>query len=204
MVLLVLAAVVAVLLLVHRADGDLRRTVVEYALVAVLAVQLAATPSTAGMTAGVASGVTSGGDKVADLARGAWRASFGGPAKASAPATTPPSRKAKQPPEATKDQPAAKQRPPAASSPTSTSPPTALLAVLGGLVLLLGLLLGRRGRGRSAVSRRELAPLLAGWPVAEAAAPDARWSSGAGAPTRPANRRRARPHPPPMPTCEEG
>jgi hypothetical protein len=32
--------------------------------------------------------------------------------------------------------------------------------VLGGLALLLGLLLGRRGRG--ALGRRELAPLLAG------------------------------------------
>jgi hypothetical protein len=47
MVLLVLAAVVVVLLLVHRADGDLRRAMVEYALVAVLAVQLAATPAPA-------------------------------------------------------------------------------------------------------------------------------------------------------------
>jgi hypothetical protein len=162
MVLLVLAAVVVVLLLVHRADGDLRRALVEYALVAVLAVQLAATPSTAGMTAGVASGVTSGGDKVADLARGAWRASFGGPAKASPPATTRPSRKAKQRPKASKDQPTAQQRPPLASSLTSTSPPTGLLATLGGLALLLGLLLGRRGRGRGAIGRRELAPLLAG------------------------------------------
>jgi hypothetical protein len=90
MVLLVLTAVVLVLLLVHRAEGDLARTTVEYALVAVLAVQLAATPSTAGMTAGVAAGVTSGGDKAADLARSAWRASFGGPAKASAPTTTRP------------------------------------------------------------------------------------------------------------------
>src|SRR5215218_232555 len=97
MVLLGLAAVVVVLLLVHRADGDLRRALVEYALVAVLVVQLAATPSTSGMTAGVASGVTSGGDKVADLARGAWRAAFGGPAKASAPATTQPGRRAKHP-----------------------------------------------------------------------------------------------------------
>ena len=160
MVLLALTAVVLVLLLVHRADGDLRRALVEYALVAVLAVQLAATPSTAGMTAGVASGVTSGSDKAADLARGAWRASFGGPAKASPPTTTQPGGKAKQRPKATTDQPAAKQRRPAASTPTSTSPPTVLLWVLGGLALGLGLLLGRRGRG--GLDRRELAPLLAG------------------------------------------
>jgi hypothetical protein len=160
MVLLVLTAVVLVLLLVHRTDGDLRRALVEYALVAVLAVQLAATPSTAGMTAGVASGVTSGSAKAADLARDAWRASFGGPAKASAPTTTQPGRKAKQRPKATKDQPAAKQRPPAASSPTSSSPPMALLVVLGALAVLLALLLARRGRG--GLGRRELAPLLAG------------------------------------------
>jgi hypothetical protein len=160
MVLLVLAAVVVVLLLVHRAEGSLGRTLVEYALVAVLAVQLAANPTTAGMTAGVASGVTSGGDKAADLARGAWRASFGGPAKASAPTTTQPGRRAKQRPKATKDQPTAKQRPSAAGSPTSTGPPVALLWVLGGLALLLGVLVGRRGRG--GLGRRELAPLLAG------------------------------------------
>jgi hypothetical protein len=160
MVLLALTAVVLVLLLVHRAHGDLRRAVVEYALVAVLAVQLTATPATAGMTAGVASGVTSGSDKAADLARSSWRAAFGPPANASAPTTTKPGGKAKQRPKATTGQPTAKQRPPAASSPTSTSPPTALLVVLGGLALGLGLLLGRRGRG--ALGGRELAPLLAG------------------------------------------
>jgi hypothetical protein len=160
MVLLLLTAVVLVLLLVHRAEGDLARTTVEYALVAVLVVQLAATPATAGMTAGVASGVTSGGDKAADLARSAWRASFGGPAKASAPTTTRPDGNAKQRPKATTGPPTAKQRPPVASSPTSTSPPMALLMVLGGLALGLGLLLGRRGR--AGLGRRELAPLLAG------------------------------------------
>jgi hypothetical protein len=153
--------VVVVLLLVHRAEGDLARTTVEYVLVALLAVQLAATPTTAGMTAGVASGVTSGSDKVADLASGTWRA-FGPPAKASAPTTTQPGRTAKQRPKAAKEQPTAKQRPPAASSPTSTSPPAALLVVLGGLALGLGLLLGRRGRGMGSLGRRELAPLLAG------------------------------------------
>jgi hypothetical protein len=160
MVLLVLTALVVVLLLVHRADGDLRRALVEFALVAVLAVQLAATPATAGMAAGVASGVTSGSDKAADLASSTWRAAFGPPAKASAPTTTQPGDKAKQRPKATKDQPTATQRPPAASSSTSTGPPMALLVVLGGLALGLGLLLGRRGRG--GLGRRELAPLLAG------------------------------------------
>jgi hypothetical protein len=166
MVLLVLTAVVVVLLLVHRAEGSLGRTLVEYALVAVLAVQLAAIPTTAGMTATVASGVTSGGDKAADLALGAWRAAFGPPAKASASTTTKPGRTARQRPKATKDQPTAtdqpigKQRPPAAGSPTSTGPPMVLLVVLGGLALGLGVLLGRRGRG--GLGRRELAPLLAG------------------------------------------
>jgi hypothetical protein len=162
MVLLVLAAVVLVLLLVHRSDGDLRRAVVEYALVAVLAVQLAATPSTAGMTAGVATGVTSGSDKAAELAGDAWRASFGGPAKASAPTATHPGRKAKQRPKATRDQPTAKERSPVAGSPASSSSPTVLLVVLGGLAVLLGLLLGRRVGGRGGLGGRELAPLLAG------------------------------------------
>jgi hypothetical protein len=162
MVLGVLTALVLVLLLVHRSDGDLRRAVVEYALVAVLAVQLAATPSTAGMTAEVAAGVTSGSDKAADLARDAWRAAFGGPAKASAPTTTQPGRKAKQRPKATTAQPTGRQRPPAASSPTSSGPPTVLLVVAGGLAVLLGLLLGRRVRGRGGLGGRELAPLLAG------------------------------------------
>jgi hypothetical protein len=160
MVLLALAAMVVVLLLVHRAEGNLGRALVEFALVAVLAVQLAATPTTAGMTAGVASGVASGGDKAAELARGAWRAAFGPPAKASPPTTTQPGRTAKQRPKATTDQPAATQRPPAANSPTSTSPSTALVVVLGGLALGLGVLVGRRGRG--GLGRRELAPLLAG------------------------------------------
>jgi hypothetical protein len=161
MVLLVLTALVVVLLLVHRSDGDLRRAVVEYALVAVLAVLLAATPSTAGMTAGVASGVTSGSAKAADLARDAWRAAFGGPARASAPTTTHPGRKAKQRPKAIKDQPTAKQRPPAASSPAAPGAPgrAVLLVVLGGLAVLL---LGRRVRGRGGLGGRELAPLLTG------------------------------------------
>ena len=54
MVLLTLTAIVVVLLVIHRSQGDLGRALVEYALVGVLAVLLAATPSTAGMTAGVA------------------------------------------------------------------------------------------------------------------------------------------------------
>jgi hypothetical protein len=37
-----------------------------------------------------------------------------------------------------------------------------LLAVAGGLAVLLWLLLGRRVRGRGGLGRRELAPLLAG------------------------------------------
>jgi hypothetical protein len=69
MVLLVMAAVVVVLLVVHRSEGNLGRTLVEYALVGVLAVLLAATPATAGMTAGVASG----GDPRQPAGRGAGR-----------------------------------------------------------------------------------------------------------------------------------
>src|SRR6266508_5140282 len=113
MVLLALAAVVVVLLVVHRSDGDLGRAVVEYALVGVLAVLLAATPATAGMTAGVASGVTSGSQKGAELVGMAWRSTFGRPATAAPPATTTPAPKAKA-----KDRPnAAKQRPKATSPP---------------------------------------------------------------------------------------
>jgi hypothetical protein len=168
MLLLVLTAVVVVLLVVHRSQGDLGRAVVEYALVAVLAALLAATPSTAGVTAGVASGVTRGSQLGTDLAGKAWRASFARPAaEASPPATTHPARAAKDRP---------KDRPPAASSPTSTSSPetatgspavpgapgpVVLLGVLGGLVLLV---LGARRLRRHDLRRAdELAmPLLAG------------------------------------------
>jgi hypothetical protein len=166
MLLLVLAAVVVVLLVVHRSEGDLGRAVVEYALVAVLAVLLAATPATAGMTAGVASGVTTGSQKGAELVGWAWRSTFGRPATAEPP-TTKPARTAKA---------RTKERPKATGSPTSTSwPETAagsppapgapgravLLGVLGGLVLLV---LGARRLRRHDLRRAdELAmPLLAG------------------------------------------
>jgi hypothetical protein len=167
-VLLVLTAMVVLLLAVHRSEGDLRRAVVEYALVAVLVVQLAATPSTAGMTAGVASGVTRGGQLGADLAGRAWRATFARPAaKASPPATTQPARTAKS---------RAKDRLKAAGRATSTSPPepaagsptapgapgrAVLLGVLGGLALLV---LGARRLRRHDLRRADALamPLLAG------------------------------------------
>jgi hypothetical protein len=168
MVLLVLTAVVVVLLVVHHGQGDLRRAICEFAVVAVVAVLLAATPSTAGMTAGVASGVTSGSQKGAELVGWAWRSTFGRPAaQANPPETTQPARKAKA---------KAKEWPNPASSPTSTSQPetatgsqaapgapgrAVLLGVLGGLVLLV---LGARRLRRHDLRRAdELAmPLLAG------------------------------------------
>jgi hypothetical protein len=170
MLLLVLAAVVVVLLVVHRSEGDLGRAVVEYALVAVLAVLLAATPSTAGMTAGVASGVTTGSQKGAALLGWAWRSTFGRPATAAPPATTQPARTHGDRPKAAKD------RPKATSSPTSTGQPeptgspapgaparAVLLAVLGGLALLV--LLARRLRRHDLRRAEALAmPLLAGLP----------------------------------------
>jgi hypothetical protein len=166
MVLLALAAVVVVLLVVHRSEGDLARAVVEYALVGVLAVLLAATPSTAGMTAGVASGVTTGSQKGAELVGWAWRSTFGRPATAQPSATTQPARNAKD---------RRKERPKVAGSPTSTSRPetatespaapgrAVLLGVLGGLALLV---LGARRLRRHDLRRAEALamPLLAGLP----------------------------------------
>jgi hypothetical protein len=170
MLLLVLAAVVVVLLVVHRSEGDLGRAVVEYALVAVLAVLLAATPATAGMTAGVAAGVTTGSQKGAELVGWAWRSTFGRPATAASPATTRPARNQGNRPKAAKQRP--KDRSPATSRPeTATGSPAApgapgravLLAVLGGLVLLV---LGARRLRRHDLRRAdELAmPLLTGLP----------------------------------------
>ncbi|HEY2958662.1 MAG TPA: hypothetical protein VGM21_10720 [Actinomycetota bacterium] len=162
MVLLVLAAVVVVLLVVHRSEGDLGRAVVEYALVGVLATLLAATPATAGMTAGVASGVTTGGQKGAELVGWAWRSTFGRPATAAPPAIAKPARrataKAKDRPRATKPRsPAATRSPQAPGRPGRA----ALLGVLGGLALLV--LLARRLRRHDLRRADQLAmPLLAG------------------------------------------
>jgi hypothetical protein len=163
MVLLALAAVVVVVLLVvHRSEGDLGRALVEYALVAVLAVLLAATPSTAGMTAGVASGVTRGSQKGAELVGWAWRSTFGRPATAQPPATSKPTRRATA---------TAKDQPKAASSPQRATPPAAspgapgraaLLGVVGGLALLV---LGARHLRRHDLRRAEAMPLLAGLPL---------------------------------------
>jgi hypothetical protein len=166
MLLLGLAAVVVVLLVIHRSEGDLARAMVEYALVAVLAMLLAATPTTAGMTAGVASGVTTGSQKGAELAGWAWRSTFGRPATAKPPATTQPIRKAK-----------AKARPnPAKQGPKATSPPAAATrspatpgapgrAVLPGVLCGLVLLVLAARRLRRADLRRADAlamPLLTG------------------------------------------
>jgi hypothetical protein len=105
--------------------------------------------------------VTSGSDKAAELARDAWRASFGGPAKVSAPTTTQPGRKAKQRPNAAKSTSTARPEP-ATRSPAAPGAPGRAVLVLGGLAVLLVLLLGRRVRGRGGLGGRELAPLLAG------------------------------------------
>jgi hypothetical protein len=161
MLLLVLAAVVVVLLVVHRSQGDMVRALVEYALVAVLAVLLAATPSTAGMTAGVAAGVTRGSQLGVDLAGRAWRAAFARPTTAAPPATIQPARKAKA-----KDRPTATGQPePATSSPAAPGAPgrALLLGVLGGLVLLV---VGARHLRRHDLRRAEALamPLLAGLP----------------------------------------
>jgi hypothetical protein len=164
--LLVLTAIVVVLLVVHRSEGNLGRAVVEYALVAVLAVLLAATPSTAGMTAGVASGVTKGSQQGAELVGWAWRSTFGRHATAQPPATTKPARTSTAKDRAK----AATPRPPAASAPEQVvlSPQApgapgraALLGVLGGLALLV--LLARRLRRHDLRRADQLAmPLLAG------------------------------------------
>jgi hypothetical protein len=167
MVLLALAAIVVVLLVVHRSEGNLARAVVEYALVGVLAVLLAATPSTAGMTAGVASGVTKGSQQGAELVAGAWRSTFGHPATAQPPATPRPvhtsGARAKEPPKA------AKRRPPVTWSPETARTAEApgapgravLLGVLGGLALLV--LLARHLRRHDLRRADALAmPLLAG------------------------------------------
>jgi hypothetical protein len=154
-------------LVIHRSEGDLGRAVVEYALVGVLAVLLAATPATAGMTAGVASGVTKGSQQGAELVGWAWRSTFGRPATA-APAVTKPARTSRA---KGKDRPkAAPPRPPAANSPQrAVRLPTApgapgravLLGVLGGLALLV--LLARRLRRHDLRRADQLAmPLLAG------------------------------------------
>jgi len=164
MLLLALAAVVVVLLVIHRSEGDLVRAVVEYGLVAVLAMLLAATPTTAGMTAGVASGVTTSSQKGAELAGWAWRSTFGRPATAAPPATTQPAPKAKDRPNAAKQRPKATNPPAAATrSPQAPGAPgrAVLLGVLGGLALLV--LAARRLRRADMRRADQLAmPLLTG------------------------------------------
>jgi hypothetical protein len=168
MVLLAVAAVVVVLLVVHRSEGDLGRALVEYALVAVLAVLLAATPATAGMTAGVASGVTTGSQKGVELVGWAWRSTFGRPATAERPAMTKPARRSAA---RAKDRPKAAKLPPTSTSPPETVGPATspgapgravLLGVLGCLVLLV---LGARRLRRADLRRAEGMPLLAGLPL---------------------------------------
>jgi hypothetical protein len=167
MVLLALAAVVVVLLVIHRSEGDLARALVEYALVGVLAVLLAATPSTAGLTAGVASGVTTGSQKGVALVGWAWRSTFGRPAIAEPPTTTRPARTAKattkQRPKTASSPPTSTRSPEQASRPPAPGAPgrAVLLGVLGGLALLV---LGARRLRRADLRRADALamPLLAG------------------------------------------
>jgi hypothetical protein len=156
--LLILAAVLVVLLLVHRSDGDLGRAAGEYALVAVFALLLASTPATSGMTAGVTSGVTGGSQVAAGLVSQAWRTTFGGPAAASAvpPESTRPARKRDRPRAARPTPPATSATEPARLPATPGAPGRALLlAVLGALALLV--LAARRVRHHDQRHAEELA-----------------------------------------------
>jgi hypothetical protein len=164
--LLVLVALVVVLLLVHRSDGDLVRAVAEYTVVAVLALLLAATPSTAGLSSGVTAGVTSGSTTVARLVGRAWRAGFPG-SQAAPERSTATTRQAGHRP-ASRPQ-ARGPRTPATTTPVPGRSPAApgapgrglLLGVLGVLAVLV--LLARRVRHRDLRLAEELTlPLLPG------------------------------------------
>jgi hypothetical protein len=166
--LLVLVALVVVLLLVHRSDGDLLRAVAEYTVVAVLALLLAATPSTAGLSSGVTAGVTSGSATVARLVGQAWRAGFPGSRAApeSSTATTRQAgRRSASRPQATRPRTPATTTPAPAPgrSPAAPGAPGRglLLAVLGVLAVLV--LVARRVRHRDLRLAEELTlPLLPG------------------------------------------
>jgi hypothetical protein len=119
---LVLAGLLGVLLLVHRSDGDLLRAVVEYAVVAVLALLLAFAPATRDASAGVTAGVSSGSAALGRLVADAWQRAFGDRQAAGAPAAPAPTRptpKATRPPRATRP------TTPPASAPTPTPAPAA-------------------------------------------------------------------------------
>jgi hypothetical protein len=136
---LLLAGLLGVLLLVHRADGDLLRASFEYAVVAVLALLLAFTPATRGASAGVTAGVTSGSASLGRLVADAWQRAFGDRQAAGAPAAAEPTRpraKAASAPRAT--------RPPGASRPPARAPasaPAARPVARSGVPLPAGVLL---------------------------------------------------------------
>jgi hypothetical protein len=148
MLVLVLAGLLGVLLLAHRAEGTLVRALVEYAAVAVLALLLAFTPATRAASAGVTAGVTSGSAALGRLAADAWQRAFGDRRAAGAPAAPAPTRptpKATRPPRATLPAapPTSRPAPAPATRPAGRAgvPPSAgvllLVAVaLGGLVAL--------------------------------------------------------------------
>jgi hypothetical protein len=112
---LVLAALLVILLVAHRAEGTLARAVAEYAVVALLALLLAFAPATRGASAGMAAGVASGSAALGRLAASAWQHAFGQPAT-DTPAAAEPTR-----PTAT----ARATRPPRTTRPPAT-PPTSV------------------------------------------------------------------------------
>jgi hypothetical protein len=113
---LVLAALLVILLVAHRAEGTLARAVAEYTVVALLALLLAFTPATRDASAGMAAGVASGSASLARLAASAWQHAFG-QEPTEVPVAAEPTR-----PAAT----ATATRPPRASLPAA--PPTSLPA----------------------------------------------------------------------------
>jgi hypothetical protein len=139
---LVLTAVLVVLLLVHRTDGDLARAVAEYAVVALLAMLLAFTPATSGATGGLTAGVASGSASAGRLLADAWHAAVTHDPNPLAPA--PPATTAPKP--GHHRQPARRAAPTASSAPARASHPSGQhagvpLRLLLALVVVLGLLL---------------------------------------------------------------
>ncbi|HYT94985.1 MAG TPA: hypothetical protein VEL76_40085 [Gemmataceae bacterium] len=132
---LLLAGLLGVLLLAHRADGTLLRAVVEYVIVAVLALLLAFTPATRGASAGMAAGVASGSARLGRLAAGAWQRATGQQA-AGAPAAAEPTR-----PTPTAARPPRTTRPAAPTASTPAPAQASRPAARGGVPLPVGVLL---------------------------------------------------------------
>jgi len=161
---LVLAGLLGVLLLAHRSDGTLLRAVVEYAVVAVLALLLAFTPATRDVSAGVTAGVTSGSARLGRLAADAWQRASGQQA-ADAPAAAEPTRPtptAARPPRTTR--PAGRPAPAPATRPAARPGVPAPLGVLLLVGIALAGLVGLAWRVRRLDRRDALAQGLARLP----------------------------------------